>query len=122
MKKEKRSFLKILMGLMLLFFYLPIGFMIVFSFNSSKSLTHFTGFSMQWYTKMLSDASMMESLYITILVAVIATVISTVVGTISAIGLSKSKKVVHDYANQRFSFDESRNRYSDWLNVILYYL
>lgn len=32
MKKEKRSFLKILMGLMLLFFYLPIGFMIVFSF------------------------------------------------------------------------------------------
>ena len=97
MKKEKRSFLKILMGLMLLFFYLPIGFMIVFSFNSSKSLTHFTGFSMQWYTKMLSDASMMESLYITILVAVIATVIS-------------------------FSFDESRNRYSDWLNVILYYL
>ena len=100
MKKEKRSFLKILMGLMLLFFYLPIGFMIVFSFNSSKSLTHFTGFSMQWYTKMLSDASMMESLYITILVAVIATVISTVVGTISAIGLSKSKKVVHDLIMQ----------------------
>ena len=55
---------------------------------------------MQWYTKMLSDASMMESLYITILVAVIATVISTVVGTISAIGLSKSKKVVHDLIMQ----------------------
>ena len=74
MKKQKRSLLKILMALMLLFFYLPIGFMIVFSFNSSKSLTHFTGFSMQWYSKMLADASMMESLYVTIIVAIIATV------------------------------------------------
>lgn len=60
MRKQKHSLLKILMVLMLLFFYLPIGFMIVFSFNSSKSLTHFTGFSMQWYSKMLADVSMME--------------------------------------------------------------
>ena len=96
MNKQKHSLLKILMVLMLLFFYLPIGFMIVFSFNSSKSLTHFTGFSMQWYSKMLADASMMESLYVTIIVAIIATVVSTIVGTISAIGLSKSKKIVHD--------------------------
>lgn len=47
---------------------------------------------MQWYSKMLADASMMESLYVTIIVAIIATVVSTIVGTISAIGLSKSKK------------------------------
>ena len=67
MKKQKYSLLKVLMILMLLFFYLPIGFMIVFSFNSSKSLTHFTGFSMQWYSKMLADSSMMESLDITII-------------------------------------------------------
>ena len=99
MKKQKHSLLKILMVLMLLFFYLPIGFMIVFSFNSSKSLTHFTGFSMQWYSKMLTDASMMESLYVTIIVAIIATVVSTIVGTISAIGLSKSK-IVHDLIMQ----------------------
>lgn len=74
--------------------------MIVFSFNSSKSLTHFTGFSMQWYSKMLNNASMMESLYVTIIVAVLATLISTVVGTISAIGLSKSKKIVQDLVLQ----------------------
>ncbi len=100
MKKEKHSLLKVLMVCMLLFFYLPIGFMIVFSFNSSKSLTHFTGFSMQWYTKMLADSSMMESLYVTVIVAFLATFISTIVGTISAIGLSKSKKVVHDLIMQ----------------------
>ena len=96
MKKQKHSLLKILMVLMLLFFYLPIGFMIVFSFNSSKSLTHFTGFSMQWYSKMLTDASMMESLYVTIIVAIIATVVSTIVGTISAIGFSKLHPAYHN--------------------------
>ena len=53
MKKQKQPFLKILMFMMLVFFYLPIVFMIVFSFNESKSLTHFTGFSTQWYLKML---------------------------------------------------------------------
>ena len=55
---------------------------------------------MQWYSKMLADASMMESLYVTIIVAIIATVVSTIVGTISAIGLSKSKKIVHDLIMQ----------------------
>ena len=94
MKKEKRLFGKSLMTLMILFFYLPIVFMMIFSFNSSKSLTHFTGFSLQWYERMLNNSSMMESLYTTIIVAVIATIISTIVGTISAIGLSKSRKVI----------------------------
>lgn len=100
MKKDKRYFGKILMFAMILFFYLPIVFMIIFSFNSSKSLTHFTGFSLQWYERMLNNSSMMESLYTTIIVAVIATIVSTVVGTISAIGLSKSKKIVHDLIMQ----------------------
>ena len=100
MKKDKRYFGKTLMFLMILFFYLPIVFMIIFSFNSSKSLTHFTGFSLQWYTRMLNNSSMMESLYTTIIVAVIATIVSTVVGTIAAIGLSKSKKIVRDLVMQ----------------------
>ncbi len=100
MKKSKRPFGKLIMGLMLAFFYLPIIFMIIFSFNESRSLTNFTGFSFRWYEKMWNDSEMMESLYTTIIVAVLATVISTAVGTISAIGLSKSKKIVHDLVLQ----------------------
>ncbi len=100
MKKENRLIGRTLTILIVLFFYLPIVFMIVFSFNSSKSLTHFTGFSLEWYTRMLKNSSMMESLYTTIVVAVLATIISTIVGTISAIGLSKSKKIVHDLIMQ----------------------
>lgn len=100
MKKEKHIFGKILMVLMILFFYLPIIYMIVFSFNDSKSLTGFTGFSLRWYKHMLESRDMMQSLYTTFSVALIATLISTVVGTISAIGLSKSKKIIRDVMEQ----------------------
>ncbi len=96
MQKKKRPIGKLIMTVVLIFFYLPILFMMVFSFNDSRSLTSFTGFSLRWYEKMLSDSSMMESLYTTIFVAVIATAVSTVLGTISALGLSRSRKVLRD--------------------------
>lgn len=99
MKKEKRYFGRLLMILALIFFYLPIVFMMVISFNSSKSLTSFTGFSLKWYQAMLKNHSMMESLYVTILVAILATIISTVIGTMTAIGLSQSTKRVRRYVS-----------------------
>lgn len=100
MKKNNRLFGKILMVLMIIFFYLPIVYMIVFSFNEGKSLTNFTGFSLRWYKHMLESGDMMEALYTTFGVALIATFVSTVAGTISAIGLSKSKKIVRRLVEQ----------------------
>ena len=100
MKKNNRLFGKILMALMIVFFYLPIVYMIVFSFNEGKSLTSFSGFSLRWYKHMLESGDMMEALYTTFGVALIATFVSTVVGTISAIGLSKSKKIVRQLVEQ----------------------
>ena len=82
------------------FFYLPILFVVFFSFNSTKSLTVFSGFSLRWYEKMFRDRTMMESIYYTVIVAVIATSVSTVVGTITAIGLSKNRKIVRELALQ----------------------
>ena len=100
MSKDKRVLGKVGMALLLVFFYAPILFMIIFSFNSSKSLTHFTGFSLRWYEAMLKNHSMMESLYVTIIIALLATIISTIIGTITAIGLSKSKKVLRAFVSQ----------------------
>ena len=85
---------KIYLGLIMLFFYLPIAYVILFSFNESRSLTNFTGFSLQWYAKMFNTREMMESIYYSLIIAVIATAVSTVVGTIVAIGLSKSSKLI----------------------------
>lgn len=99
-KKGKRPFGKILMILMLVFFYLPILYMIIFSFNDGKSLTSFTGFSLRWYQHMLDSHDMMEALYTTFSVALLATFISTAAGTIAAIGLSKSKKIVRSLMEQ----------------------
>ena len=104
MSKDKRVLGKVGMALLLVFFYAPILFMIIFSFNSSKSLTHFTGFSLCWYEAMLKNHGMMESLYVTIIIALLATIISTIIGTITAIGLSKSKKVLRAFVSQLNDF------------------
>ena len=100
MKKGKRPFGKVLMILTIIFFYLPIVYMVIFSFNDGKSLTSFTGFSLRWYKHMLESQDMMTALYTTFSVALIATFVSTVVGTIAAIGLSKAKKIVRDVMEQ----------------------
>lgn len=92
--KKKKLFSKFYLGLMLVFFYLPILYTIIFSFNESRSLTVFKGFSLQWYERMFHDRAMMEAIGYTFVIAILATIISTIVGTITAIGLSKSKKSV----------------------------
>lgn len=98
--KKKNILPKIYLTLIMLFFYLPIAYVILFSFNESKSLTSFTGFSLKWYDKLFASRTMMESVYYSVLVAVIATIVSTIVGTIVAIGLSKSNRVIKEIVTQ----------------------
>ena len=99
--KKLRSFLANgYVWLIMLFFYLPILYVVLFSFNSSKSLSTFTGFSLQWYEKMFANRTIMESIGYTVSCAVIATVVSTIVGTVTAIGMSKSRKVLREAINQ----------------------
>jgi len=84
--------------LVLLFIYLPILYVIVFSFNDSKSMISFSGFSLRWYEAMLENREMLECIYYTVLVALIATAVSTVVGTVAAIGLSKARPILRSVA------------------------
>ena len=96
MKKSRASrvFSSAYLILILLFIYLPIGYLVLFSFNEGKSMTNFSGFSLKWYESMFQDRTMIESITTTLIVAVIATVVSTVVGTVAAIGLSKAKRII----------------------------
>ena len=80
--------------LVLAFIYLPILYVMVFSFNDSKSMISFEGFSLRWYEAMLENREMLESIKYTVIVALIATGVSTAVGTIAAIGLSKARPLV----------------------------
>lgn len=100
MKPSKKILSKLYMALVLAFFYLPILYTVVFSFNAGRSLTRFDGFSLRWYEKMFNDSTMMSAVFYTIVIALLATAISTVVGTIAAIGLSNSKKLVRGVMEQ----------------------
>lgn len=92
----KKFFSKAYLIAILAFFYLPILYVVVFSFNESKSLSNFTGFSFRWYEQMFANRTMMESIYYTVVIAVLATIISTIVGTLAAIGLSKSRRIIKE--------------------------
>ncbi|MCL1819814.1 MAG: ABC transporter permease [Oscillospiraceae bacterium] len=74
------------------FLYLPIVIMIVFSFNSSKSRTVWTGFTLEWYSALFRNELIMSSLYTTILVSLLAAAIATVLGTAAAIGFSRMRR------------------------------
>lgn len=79
-------------ALVMLFLYAPIAVMIVFSFNDSKSRSHWAGFSLRWYEKLLHNDMALKALVITLVVAFISAVIATVLGTAAAIGIYSMKK------------------------------
>lgn len=94
--KKNKALYVVYIICMFVFFYLPIVVTMVFSFNSSKSLTNMTGFSLRWYERLISDGSIMKAVYVSLTIALFATIISTALGTITAIGLSRSRKVLRD--------------------------
>lgn len=94
---KKSKWLSFVFGAaVLFFFYFPIVITMIFSFNDSRSLTSWAGFSLRWYEQLFRNREMMQALTTTITVATIATLVATFVGTLSAIGLSKSKRLVKD--------------------------
>lgn len=84
---------KIYMAVVLLFLYVPIFVLIVFSFNESKSRSVFSGFTLDWYEKLFRNDIIISSLINTIIIAVIASIFSTILGTFAAIGINSMKKL-----------------------------
>ena len=78
---------RIFTALIFLFLYAPIFVMIVFSFNDSKSRTVWAGFTTQWYVELLSDSTILNSLYTTLSVALLSALAATLIGTAAAIGI-----------------------------------
>ena len=87
---------KVFLTLVLILTYVPIISLVMFSFNEGRSLTRWTGFSLQWYVKLFESREIMTAVMITFLVATISTVISTIIGTFAAISLSKTRKALRE--------------------------
>lgn len=94
--KKKKIGSALYIAVCFLFLYLPIVVTMIYSFNSSKSLTKFESFSLRWYENLFSNGEIMNAVYVSVTIALLATAISTILGTITAIGLSKSRKVLKE--------------------------
>ncbi len=89
----KRSrFPFIVTGLVLVFFYLPILFLVVDSFNASRFGGAWRGFSFKWYERLFHEPAIWEAAKNTLFIAVVVTFLSLVLGTVSALALHRFAK------------------------------
>lgn len=89
--KKNGKLSKIYLALILLFIYLPIIFVVLYSFNESKSTAIWGGFSLQWYGELFGSRDLMEALGNSLILAVTSCVVSAVLGTLGAVGMARSK-------------------------------
>lgn len=80
---------KVYTALIFVFLFAPIAILLVFSFNESKSLSVFSGFSLKWYQELFRDSETLATLKNTLILAVCASVLSTVMGTAAAVGMNR---------------------------------
>src|ERR1700742_3360348 len=69
------------------FLYLPIVLVVVFSFNASRLVTVWGGFSTQWYNALFTDQQLVDSALISLKVAFASGLVATVLGTCAAVAL-----------------------------------
>lgn len=82
---------KIYTALIMIFLFAPIAILLVFSFNSGKSLSVFNGFSLYWYKELFRDTDTLITVKNTIVLALSASAISTIMGTAAAVGIDRLK-------------------------------
>lgn len=88
----EKHFGKVWMLLVYLFLYVPLFFMVVFSFNSTRQDARFTGFSLRWYEALTRDTKIVEGFWLSIQVATITGVLSAVLGTFAAFVLVRYRR------------------------------
>jgi putrescine transport system permease protein len=90
--KRRPVFLLTVLGFGFAFFYVPILSMIVYSFNASRLVTVWGGFSTKWYVSLWSNAQVIDALILSLKIALVSASIATVLGTMSAIALVRMGK------------------------------
>ncbi|MBU4525805.1 MAG: spermidine/putrescine ABC transporter permease PotC [Desulfomicrobium sp.] len=85
--------------LVFVFLYLPLGVMVVYSFNASRFSMAWKGFTLDWYVKLFSNAALMQAALNSLLIAALAATCSSILGTLIAMALQRwrfpSRKVIH---------------------------
>lgn len=91
--KQKLSwFLKAMLFLGLAFLYIPLIVLVVYSFNDSKLVTIWGGFSTKWYAKLLNNDQILEAAWLSLRIAVASSLAATVLGTLAGYALARIKR------------------------------
>ena len=77
------------LGILFFLMYLPIGVVVVFSFNEARLPVRFTGFSLKWYQELFQDRDLIQALKNSLILAVSSCGVSAVIGTLGTVGLSR---------------------------------
>jgi putrescine transport system permease protein len=77
------------LALGLAFLYLPIVILVIYSFNASRLVTVWGGWSLRWYTELFSDRAMLDAAWMSFHVAVASATLATLLGTLAAVALSR---------------------------------
>lgn len=85
-------FLKIMLGLGLVFLYAPLAVLVIFSFNSSKLVTVWGGFSTKWYAKLMQNDQILNAAWLSLKIAVCASLAAVVLGTMAGYAMARIKR------------------------------
>ena len=87
--------------LVYLFLYLPIAVLVVFSFNAARQTAVWTGFTLDWYRRLLRDGVLLGAVRNSLEVAAVTTVVATVLGTLAALALGTLGRSPAGFRGQR---------------------
>src|SRR5215467_9000690 len=73
------------------FLYLPIVILVIYSFNASRLVTVWGGWSLRWYREFFNDQAMIEAAWMSVRVAAISATIASLLGTLAAVALSRGE-------------------------------
>lgn len=88
-----KFFKRLYLVIIFIFLYAPIAALIVLSFNSSKYMSRWGGFSLKWYHQMFSSELIMSALRTTLIIAFVSAFVATIIGTVACIGINNMKKL-----------------------------
>lgn len=88
----ERNISRVWLALVYLFLYIPLFFLIVFSFNSTRQDSVFTGFSLRWYQALLDDSRLVEGFFLSLKIALITGTLSVVLGCFAAFVLVRYRR------------------------------
>ena len=86
------AFNAISVALGLAFLYLPIAVLVVYSFNASRLVTVWGGWSLRWYVEFFNDRAMLDAAWMSLRVAAVSATLATLLGTLAAIALSRGER------------------------------